>query len=140
VRDKILFRELEHTGDLAIEVTAASAEELFAHALLAIAWLMVVPDNIEARERRVIRFPGRADDETMHELLSRALRIFLIDNFIWCESEVSLQEPCIMATLAGERFDPARHQLLEEIKAVTYHRLVVNHTDDGWRGVVVFDA
>ncbi len=49
------YRELEHTGDLAIEVTAATREELFAHSLVALARLMVEEDGIAAAERREIR-------------------------------------------------------------------------------------
>jgi len=39
----------------------------------------------------------------------------------------------------GERFDRARHQLITEIKAVTYHRLAVEHERGNWQATVVFD-
>jgi SHS2 domain-containing protein len=135
-----IIRELEHTGDLAIEVIAASREELFAHALIAMAGLMVAHEAIEPCDRREIRIAGDSDSETLRDLLAAALNIFLIESFIWRKAEVTTHNANTLATLIGEKFDSKRHCLLEEIKAVTYHRLLVEHTTVGWRAVVVFDA
>jgi SHS2 domain-containing protein len=135
-----VIRELEHTGDLAIEVIAASREELFAHALIAMARLMVEPEAIEPCARREIRLAGDSNGETLRDLLAAALNVFLIESFIWREVEVTTRNANIVATLVGEKFDPMRHCLLEEIKAVTYHRLLVEQTDAGRRAIVVFDA
>ena len=134
------YRELEHTGDLAIEVTAATREELFAHSLVAMARLMVEEDGIAAAERREIRCGAGDDADTIRDLLATALNLFLIDGFIWRDAEVDIQDGAVIAALAGEPYDPRRHQLLEEIKAVTYHRLAVEKLDDTWRATIVFDA
>jgi SHS2 domain-containing protein len=59
----------------------------------------------------------------------------------------------VTAVLRGERADPARHVLLAEIKAVTYHRLSVEPLKPGaeadadssaadalgWRATVLLD-
>jgi SHS2 domain-containing protein len=76
------YRELEHTGDLAIEVTAATREELFAHSLVAMARLMVEQNAIAAAERREIRVDAGDDADTIRDLLAAALNLFLIDGFI----------------------------------------------------------
>ena len=137
---KAQYRELEHTGDLAIEVTAPSREELLAQALIALARLMVEEEGIDAREHREIGIRSESDDDTIRDLLAAALNLFLIDGFIWNTAAVSIRDGAIVASLAGEVFDRNRHQLIGEIKAVTYHRLAVEETASGWRAVVVFDA
>jgi len=137
---KAQYRELEHTGDLAIEVTAPSREELLAQALIALARLMVEEEGIDAREHREIGIRSESDDDTIRDLLAAALNLFLIDGFIWNTAAVSIRDGAIVASLAGEIFDRNRHQLIGEIKAVTYHRLAVEETASGWRAVVVFDA
>ena len=134
------YRELEHTGDLAIEVTAATREELFAHSLVAMARLMVEEDGIAVVERREIRCDAGDDADTIRDLLAAALNLFLIDGFIWRAAEVKIQDGAVVAALVGEQYDSRRHQLLEEIKAVTYHRLAVEKFGDTWRATIVFDA
>jgi SHS2 domain-containing protein len=135
------WSELEHTGDLAIKVIAGTREELFAEALIAMSRLMVDPDLICMTDDRLITVSAGNADEALRDLLAAALNVFVIDGFIWYDAELREDEAgSLIARLEGEKFDPARHQLLEEIKAVTYHRLSVEHTGDGWRAIVVFDA
>jgi protein archease len=138
--DKPSYRELEHTGDLAIEVTAPSREALVAQALVALAQLMVEEEGIQAREQRTLAVTEESDADAIREILAAALNLFLIDGFIWRAAAVTLTDRTFTASLEGETFDRARHQLLGEIKAVTYHRLAVEETLSGWRAVVVFDA
>ena len=46
--------------------------------------------------------------------------------------------------MAGERdrepYDPERHPLRTELKAVTYHQLEVARDGDEWTGRVIFDV
>lgn len=133
------WRELEHTGDLAIEVIADTREELFAEALIALIRLMVDPDSIRAAEERRIPVSG-GDGEALRDLLAAALNVFMVEGFVWRDAELRDDSRAPFARLEGEKFDPARHQLLEEIKAVTYHRLKVERVGAEWRAMVVFDA
>jgi SHS2 domain-containing protein len=135
-----LFREIEHTGDTRIEVDAPTRAQLFAHAALAMARLMVDEKGIEKRERRQVDASGADDAETMHDMLAAALNLFLIDGFIWCDASVAERGERVVLTLEGERLDRKRHELLGEIKAVTYHQLSVAPTADGaWRARIIFD-
>ena len=135
------WREIEHTGDLAIEVVADTREELFALALIALSRLMVDPDLICMTHDRLIAVNGGDDAEALRDLLAAALNIFMVEGFIWYDAELREDDSgALVARLEGEKFDPARHQLLEEIKAVTYHRLSVERVGDEWRAMVVFDA
>ncbi|HXZ87121.1 MAG TPA: archease [Candidatus Binataceae bacterium] len=138
--DKTSYRELEHTGDLAIEVTAPSREALVAEALVALSQLMVDEEGIQPREQRTLAVTEESDADAIREILAAALNLFLIDGFIWRAATVAVTDRTFTASLEGETFDRTRHHLLGEIKAVTYHRLAVDQTASGWRAVVVFDA
>ena len=46
----------------------------------------------------------------------------------------------LTALLLGEPYDPARHRIRMEIKAVTYHQASVSRTEAGWMARVVFDV
>ncbi|GEM_PF-110224 len=134
-----LFRELDHVGDLAIEVVACERAELFRRALCALARLMVEADDIRPTHRHEIVCEALNDVDLIHDLLARALNLFFIENFVWCSAEVEEQDHKVKATLLGEPFDRARHRLVREIKAVTYHRLVVENDGSRWRAQIIFD-
>lgn len=136
----IFFRELDHVGDLAIEVTARSRAKLFAHALVAMGRLMVKERGIKEAERRQFECADQDDTMLMHDVLSRALNLFLIDGFIWRRAAVEEKGRTLAVTLFGERYDRSRHQLLGEIKGVTFHRLSVERRRAAWRSEIVFDV
>ena len=46
----------------------------------------------------------------------------------------------LSAEVMGEVYDPARHELYREFKAVTYHDLRVEKTGGIWRARVIFDV
>ncbi len=138
--DGELFREFEHTGDIGIELDAPSRIELFARALVAIGRLMVEPDGIRLLEERRIELAAASDADLMHDLLSAALNLFLADGFIWRDASVAEKDGGLAATLSGEPFDRRRHSLIQELKAVTYHRLSVEKSNNGWRARIVFDV
>ena len=41
--------------------------------------------------------------------------------------------------MMGESFDPARHLLSHEVKAITYHELKVERTPVGWLAEAIVD-
>ncbi len=138
--DAVLFREFEHTGDLGIELAAPTRAELFRRAAIALASLLVETANVTAIERREITVEGEADLDLMHNLLSELLALFTVEGFIWREASVIEAEQSLRITLRGEPFDPARHSFRGEIKAVTYHELMVENSPEGWRSRIIFDV
>lgn len=67
------FREFEHTGDLGIEVVAASRGELFRCAAIGLASLLVEMNTIEAHEERSFVVAAETDADLMHDLLAELL-------------------------------------------------------------------
>jgi SHS2 domain-containing protein len=53
--------------------------------------------------------------------------------------EVHVRDGGLSATARGEPLDPGRHSLLHEVKAITYHGLTVEQTDQGWLAEVIVD-
>jgi SHS2 domain-containing protein len=138
--DMPLYREIEHTGDLAIEVTAPTRSELFRRAALALAALLVEPSNVENAEARTIEITAGDDIDLMHDLLTELLQLFAADSFIWCHAAVEEQGRTLHVIMQGESFDPSRHTSRGEIKAVTYHQLTVEKVSDEWRTRIIFDV
>ena len=136
-----LFREIEHTADIGIEVEADTPSELFRRAGLALFSLMVSLEGVEAREEReeTVRAEGWGD--LLHDWLSRLLHSFLQDGFIAATITIEeLDSTRLRARLVGEKLDYKRHNFETEIKAVTYHQLSVTCENGRWQARVIFDV
>jgi SHS2 domain-containing protein len=135
-----LFQEIDHTGDIGIEIDADSRPELFRRATIAVAQLMVETAGVRPVENRDLSVAGGNDEDLMHDLLSALLQLFLVDAFIWSEASVEQRDTSLKAVVSGEPFDPDRHEFRKELKAVTYHELSVRKVGDRWHARVVFDV
>ncbi|HEV8717682.1 MAG TPA: archease [Candidatus Binatia bacterium] len=136
-----LFREIEHTADIGIEVEADTADELFRRAGLALFSLMVGLEGVEAREEREEMVQAEGWEDLLHDWLSRLLHNFLQDGFIVAQIKIDeLDATHIRARLAGEKLDYERHNFETEIKAVTYHQLSVTCENGRWLARVIFDV
>jgi SHS2 domain-containing protein len=135
-----LFREFEHTGDLGIELAAPTRGELFRRAAVALAALLVETASVAEIDQREIAVQAETDLDLMHDLLAELIVLFTAEGFIWRDASVKEADRSLRVTLRGERFDPTRHACRGEIKAVTYHQLMVENSSDGWRSRVIFDV
>jgi SHS2 domain-containing protein len=136
-----LFREIEHTADLGIEVEADTPGELFRCAGLALFSLMVSLEGVKAREVREESVGAENWENLLHDWLSRLLQRFLQDGFIAATITIlDIDASHVHARLTGEKLDYERHDFKTEIKAVTYHQLSVTCENDHWRARVIFDV
>jgi len=135
------YRLLEHTGDLGFVVRAASLERLFEAAARALCDCILDVRTVQPRERVPVGVRDAVDRE---DLLVRFLSelLFLHDarDWVFRGAEVgSIEGGSLTAAAIGERFDPARHMIERQVKAVTYHHLLVAEDRDGWTARVVLD-
>jgi SHS2 domain-containing protein len=136
-----LFREIDHTADLGIEVEADTPGELFECAGRALFSLMVQPQGVKAREVREETVQAEGWEQLFHAWLSHLLHRFLQDGFIAATIAVlEIDEHHVHARLTGEKLDYDRHEFETEIKAVTYHQLSVTCEQGRWHARVIFDV
>jgi SHS2 domain-containing protein len=140
--EETLFREIDHTADLGIEVEGDTVQELFRRAGLALFSLMVSLEGVETREEREVLVEAEGWEDLIHDWLSRLLHIFLLDGFIAQTIEVTgITAERVEARLWGEKLDFERHDFYTEIKAVTYHQLSVSQSANGcWQARIIFDV
>lgn len=135
------FREIEHTADLGIEVTALSSRELFSAAAEALFALIADPAGIECRRRVQISATGKNLEELFHTWLCELLGSFNVGNFVAKECRITkFSETRVEGSLGGETLDLARHAFHTEIKGVTYHDFRVWEENGIWRARVIFDV
>lgn len=136
------YRVLDHTADLALEVTASTRAGLYQEAAAGFSDCLVELSGVVERAPR--RFTVAAGDWELLlvEWLAELLHAFESDGFLARRAEVEVSDemvPAFTAVAFGEHYDPERHPLRVLIKAVTYHALRVNRDAGGWTAHVVFD-
>jgi SHS2 domain-containing protein len=135
-----MYETFDHTADLGLRIRAADLRELFAEAARALFSVMVV--NYEAvRPVDTVNFTiqGTQLDVLLRDWLAELLYTFHAQRLLLARFEVRLDQAGLTATAGCEPFDPQRHELDVELKAVTYHGLKVQQQPDGWLAEVIVD-
>jgi len=134
-------REIDHTADLGFEVWAPDLNTLHAAAVRALAELCYDRAAVIPREERFISVTGDSREERLVQWLQEVY--FLLESESWLTEDVATIRCCgdeIQGRVRGEPYDPARHTLYTEIKAITYHHMQVECHDDVWRTTVIVDV
>ena len=132
---------LDHTADVAVRVFGQTRKELFENAALALADLLTDPYKLEKKEARAITVEAGDLDGLWVNWLREILYLFAGEKKLACAVQVmELSETRLSAMVWMDAFDPEKHELRGELKAVTYHQARVSQDDEGWKGTVVFDV
>jgi len=134
------YEVVEHTADVAVKVTADTAAELLANAAGGMFDLIGDIESIRPHVRRSVEIDADDYEELMVNWLTELLFRFETERLLLCEFDIEeIDSRHLRATVGGEEYDPRRHELQTDIKAVTYSGLHVEHSDDEWTATVVFD-
>ncbi len=130
------YELIDHTGDLGIAVSAATLEALYAEAGRAM--LEILADAAGDGPEGLEDFPvdERSPAEGLREFLAELLYRFCAERKIY----VSFEPREGIVTAGWRTFDPARHAVRTELKAVTYHGLWAGREGDRWKATVIFDV
>jgi len=135
-----MFETFDHTADVGLRIRAANLDALFTDA--ARAMFSVMAGDLEAvRPTEEVHIALEADDldALLRDWLGELLYTFHVRKLVFSEFTVAVRENGLHGTARGEPMDAARHQLDVEIKAVTWHGLKVEQTNDGWLAEVIVD-
>jgi SHS2 domain-containing protein len=136
-----MFEHFEHTADLGLRVRAADLNTLFAEAAEAL-FAAVVEDVESVQPLRKFEFRVAGTDLAylLFDWLKELLYRFDAEHQLQRRFEVKVGPGGLEAAAWGEPYDPERHPLNHEVKAITYHGLRVEPTaDGGWLAEVIVD-
>lgn len=130
------YEMIDHTGDLGISVRAPTLEELFAESARAMFEIMIEIPRRPPASTETFPVPGNEPAEALRDLLAELLYRFTVNGRLYTSFTAAPGK--LMA--GSEPFDPARHKIRTELKAVTYHQLEAVRETDGWRARIIFDV
>jgi len=135
------YRVFDHTADLGVEIYGKTAKELFANAAFALFDIITDLNRVRAIEEKMITAEGEGWDDLLVNYLREVLYLFNGEGLLLKEYSIMEIDPRhLEGKVSGEVFDPSRHTINTEIKAVTYHQATVREAPDMWMGRVIFDV
>lgn len=130
----------EHTADLGLRAHAADLNTLFAEAARCLFSAIVEdPQSVRPLLEQSIAIGGDDRELLLFDFLRELLYRFDADHMLFCDFVVTVRPDGLTATVRGEPREPARHVLSHEVKAITYHGLIVQATEHGWLAEVIVD-
>jgi SHS2 domain-containing protein len=137
------FDFLDHTGDVAVRVRAASLGALFAEAALALAATLVETGEVRPAARRDVSLEAASPDLLLVDWLNELVFRFDVERFLVARADARVSEAAgawrLDAAVFGEPLDESRHQVRVPVKGVTYHQLAIAEVDGALETTVVFD-
>jgi SHS2 domain-containing protein len=138
------FKFIDHTADIALEVSGNTYEELFLAALEG--WKRSVIDPAEEQKQEEIRSIN-FDEDSVEELLVTFLQEF---NYLLETKKIFpvkaddlkiLKNKNILQLISNVTFRSltGSDTIRNEIKAVTFHQLDIRKEDDLYKTIIVFD-
>ncbi len=135
------YRTFDHTADLGLEIYGRDEKELFSNAAFALFDTMTDIGSIALGEKRTVRTEGSDREDLLVNFMREILSLYHIEGFLTGRFAVSeLNEHFLSGEAEGEIFDPKKHGINTEIKAVTYHQVEIAPTSDGFKGRVICDV
>jgi SHS2 domain-containing protein len=134
------FRFLAHTADMGIEARAASREAVVEEITRGLITLMFGNSRAEGRVKARLIARGNDPVELLVSCLNEVVYWSEKDNLVPSALDVELiDDGELQATISGEPFDPARHNVERQVKSVTYHQACLDEKPEGWYARVYVD-
>lgn len=130
----------EHTADVGLRCRAPSLERLFECAARGMFEIIASLGKVNATETVAVNIEAANLEELFVGWLEELLYVWESKRMLLSRFNVSSVKPrSLKAEVAGETYDPSRHDLQSEIKAATYHCLQIERKGDIWEVQVIFD-
>ena len=128
---------MEHTADCGIRAYGATLSELFANAAAGMFSLITDLDAVKPVGEYEVRVRSKDTEALLFDFLSELLFVHETQKLLLSEFDVRVADLSVDARARGEKIEKGRHPLHLNLKAVTYHGMIV----DEERGVVevIFD-
>ncbi|MFW6080870.1 MAG: archease [Desulfosalsimonas sp.] len=135
------YEVIDHTADTGIRVWAGSQQQLFTEAARAMFELITDTGIISFTETRDLHIEGLDLTDLLINWLRELLFLWSADQLIVLSTRiVDMTENTVSAKAFAEPFDPEKHVVYTDIKAVTYHGADAGPAGDGWEASVIFDV
>jgi len=132
-------------ADIAFEATGKTQEEMFISAADAMMSTQIQDIKaLKSKEEKKIALKAGDIERLLHDFLQELIFLKDAEQLLFRDYRIEIKKVhdgiALEAVCKGEKLDPKRHNLLVDVKAVSWHKFKVEKTEDGWKAVVIIDV
>ncbi|NQV09031.1 archease, partial [Candidatus Woesearchaeota archaeon] len=127
------------TADIAFEAEAETLEELFTACALALEDSMVDLKGVEEKETKIIELESKDIERLLFDWLGELIFLKDSEDLLFSKFNITIKEDKLKAECIGEKINKHKHELKNDVKAVTLHRFKVEESKHGWKASVILD-
>ncbi len=133
-------------ADVAFEATGKTLEEMFASAADAIMNTQVKDlKKIEPKLEKSFEIRAADEERLLHDFLQELIFLKDAERLLFREYKLKIAKAgtkgyVLSAKAKGEPLDMKKHELLVDVKAVTWNKFKVEKTAKGWKAVAIIDV
>lgn len=126
------YKILEHPADMGIEAYGKNLKEAFEQSAIALMSIILDTSNIETAETRLVEIYASDYEQLLVKWLAEILYLYDGNDFVAGKFEINtLTKEYLNATVGGEKFNNAKHPTKMDVKAITYHQILVQENEEG---------
>jgi len=130
------FQEIAHTADWELHVWAPEMTMLLEQAARGMYTLMAARLKSTSRQTRCLEIHFLDNESLLVSFLTELLLLGELENLGFDTFNLQIENERLIADLSGAPIA----SIVKEIKAVTYHNLVIRNTEAGLETNIVFDV
>jgi len=135
------YRLTTRQSELAVKVTGGSQADLFANSAFALFDVISDVEKIEIKERLPLEVEGADRDDLLVNWMRELLYLYQGSGFLLKEFVIrEVKDTSVKAEVCGEKIDPDRHEIKQEIAAVAYHQSRMTKTGNQWTAQLIFEV
>ena len=136
------YRITKHQSELAVKVVGASQADLFANSAYTLFDVMVADlDKVDCKDHIPLEIEGTDRDDLMVNWMRELLYLYQGSGYLLKEFQIrEVKDTIVKAEVAGEKIDPDRHEIKQEIGAIAFHKSRMDKTGNQWTAQVIFEV
>ena len=136
------YRITQHQSELAVRVFGDSQADLFSNSGFALFDVMMADlQKVECKEKVPLEVEGTDRDDLMVNWVRELLYLYQGSGYLLREFEIrEVKDTLVKAEVSGEKIDPDRHEIKQEIAAVAFHKSRMQKTGNQWTAHLIFEV
>jgi SHS2 domain-containing protein len=129
------YEFLEHISDVQIRCWGPNLKEAFSQAALGLFDTITEIKNVKKKLSKSIKITSEDKESLLFDFLSELLYLFDTEELVFSDIEVfTIKEEAgdflLEASLKGDVFNPEKHSIGTEVKAITYSYMKIEELED----------
>jgi SHS2 domain-containing protein len=136
------YRITKHQSELAVKVVGDSQADLFTNSAYTLFDVMVTDlDKVDCKEHIPLEVEGTDRDDLMVNWMRELLYLYQGSGYLLKEFQIrEVKATVVKAEVSGEKIDPDRHEIKQEIAAIAFHKSRMDKTGNQWTAQVIFEV